>query len=340
MDLVLYDPHHGYYATRAQRSGRDGDFYTSVDAGPFFGELMAVAIARLAAQIEGSTFDLVEAGAGNARLMRDVLDALERDFASEYPRVRVHLVERSERARETHRDVLGPHAARLVTSGPDLPDRIDGIVYANELLDAFPVHVIVRRENGLREVFVDADAERLVEREGPLSSRTLQDELHAAGVDVPLDVRFEIAPAIATWTGDLASRQQRGFLIVIDYGDEAGALRSAATPDGTLRAFRAHRVSGRWLDDPGEQDLTAHVDFTALDRAARDSGLELIERTEQAKFLIALGALDRLERRTAGLPEAEALRWRLAAKTLLVPGAVGWTHQVSVYRRSSGLCLP
>jgi SAM-dependent MidA family methyltransferase len=334
MDLALYHPQHGYYTTRAQRSGRDGDFYTSVDAGPLFGEILAAAIARFAGEIEAiSELDLVEAGAGNGRLMRDLLDALARDFPPEYARVRVHLVERSEPACAMHPEVLGPHARRLATSGPALPATIDGIVFANEMLDALPVHVLVRRGDGLREIFVDAAGDRVVEREGPLSSPALRDPIDASGIDIPLDGRAEVSPAATAWIRDVGARLRRGAVIVIDYGDEARELRSADRPDGTLRAFRAHRVSENWLDEPGAQDLTAHVDFTALDRAAQDAGLELVERREQAKFLIAHGALEKTERRAASLPAKEAVRWRLAAKTLLVPGSIGWTHKVAVYRK-------
>lgn len=340
MELALYHPEHGYYASRAQCSGRGGDFYTSVDAGPLFGELLAVQIADMARRIQAdgpSGIDLVEAGAGNGRLMRDVLDALAREFPAEYARMRVHLVELSERARERHREVLGPHAPLLATSGAQLPHAIDGVVYANELLDAFPVHVVVRREEGLREIYVGAAGDWLVEREGPLSTPALQQAIEASGVQVPQGARAEIAPGIAAWIRDVAARLHRGFLIVIDYGDEAAVLRSPARPEGTLRAFRGHRVSGRWLDAPGEQDLTAHVDFTAVDRAAREAGLRPLGRTEQAKFLIALGALDRLEARAAALPATDALRWRLAAKTLLVPGTVGWTHSVALFGKEVGV---
>jgi SAM-dependent MidA family methyltransferase len=338
MELALYHPEHGYYTSLAQRSGRGGDFYTSVDAGPFFGEMLAVQIAEMAGALRDGgarTIDLVEAGAGNGRLMRDVLDALQREFPDEYACLRVQLVERSGHARAAHPEVLGGHTARLAGSSAHLPDRMEGILYANELLDAFPVHLVVRRTDGLREIFVDASGGRLVEREGPLSSNRLQAWIDAFEAEVPFGVRIEIAFGVDEWIRAAASRLARGFLIVIDYGDDAAALWTEARAGGTLRAFRRHRVSERWLDDPGEQDLTAHVNFTAVDRAADAAGLRRLGRTAQAAFLLSLGAIERLEARAAARSETEALRLRLTAKTLLVPGTTGWSHSITVYEKGA-----
>jgi SAM-dependent MidA family methyltransferase len=338
MELALYHPEHGYYTARAQRSGRAGDFYTSVDVGPLYGELLALAVARLGRALlavspesPSRDIDLVEAAAGNGRLMGDVLDGLQRDAPDVYAGVRVHLVERSAKARAEHRDVLGPHAERLRSSSAELPSLVDGIVFANELLDALPVHVVVMRGETPREIFVDVEHDRLVERELPVSSDRVREAIES-GPPVPDGVRIEIGAAAEDWMARIAARLARGFLVLIDYGDDAQALRSTTRPDGTLRAFSAHRVSGRWLEAPGEQDLTAHVDFTAVTRAAAEGGLELLQRVEQSRFLIGLGAIEHLQERDAALPSVAALRRRLALKTLLVPGGMGSTHHVLVFR--------
>lgn len=331
MELALYHPQYGYYASREQRSGRAGDFFTSVDVGPLFGELLAVQFTRMAEAL-GGKFDLVEAAAGNGRLMGDVLNALHRDAPEIYARARVHLSERSETARAAQSETLRPHAIRLASSGPDLPSSCSGILFANELLDAFPVHVVVMREAGPREVLVDARGDRLVEREGRISSAEVRGELEAGP---PLDVglRAEINLAARDWIRDAANRLVRGYILLIDYGDTARALRSPARPDGTLRAFSDHRVSGRWLENPGEQDLTTHVDFTALERWAGEAGLDLLACLDQTRFLLALGAVERLERDQAGLPPDLALKRRLALKTLLVPGGMGSTHSALVFSK-------
>src|SRR5262245_49695126 len=170
MELTLYDPAFGYYARAPRRSGRAGDFFTSVDVGPLFGELLAVQIGEMAALLGGGTadFDLGEAAAGNGQLAADVLHGLGQHSRDILPHVKLHLVETSARARAAQAEVLaaavpirraGPFGPAEnqphYTSSAELPESFEGVVYANELLDAFPVHQVVMREAGLREVFVE-----------------------------------------------------------------------------------------------------------------------------------------------------------------------------------------
>jgi SAM-dependent MidA family methyltransferase len=337
MELALYHPEHGYYAARAQRSGREGDFYTSVDVSPMFGELLAIQIAEMG-RLLAQDIDLVEAAAGNGRLARDVLDALERDAPDVYAASRVHLVERSAGARESQRDTLAAHAAKLASADRALPSSISGVLYANELLDAMPVHVVTMNRGEPREIVVGADGDRLVEQESPLSSDALREAIDR-GPAIPDGVRVEISLAAMDWMREVARRLTRGFVLLVDYGDEAHALRSATRPDGTLRAFAAHRVSGHWLASPGEQDLTAHVDFTAIARAATEGGLDVLGRVDQTRFLLGLGAVERLQQQEAGLTPRESLRRRLALKSLLVPGSIGSTHHFMIFGKNVSSAL-
>src|SRR5438876_4929878 len=185
MDLALYDSELGYYARAARRSGRAGDFFTSVDVGAIFGEFIAVQIAEMAdvagAADPGRPFDLVEAGAGNGRLAADILAALHRDRPALSDRVRLHLVEASAAARAAQRETLGRLAGRLASSGAELPAAFDGVLIANELLDALPAHQVVMRDDGLREVYVDlagpAESRALRTIEGPPSTPALAEYL-------------------------------------------------------------------------------------------------------------------------------------------------------------------
>src|SRR5438093_2383601 len=162
MDLALYDAEIGYYARVARRSGRAGDFFTSVDVGPIFGQLIARQVAEMAnlltvdrrpfaeltvvpSSVEErlSTVDLVEAGAGDGRLAADILRAARAQHPSLYSCLHLHLVAASASARMAQAETLGDLADRLASSGPDLPESFEGILLANELLDAMPVHQIV-----------------------------------------------------------------------------------------------------------------------------------------------------------------------------------------------------
>ena len=344
-ECALYHPDLGYYARADRRSGRDGDFFTSVDLGPLFGELLALQFAEMWRVLAGAAggggrFALVEAGAGSGRLARDVLDfAAEHDPAF-YDAVDLHLVERSRAARSAQAAVLGPHAARIASSGPEVPSGVTGVVFANELLDALAPHVVVMTGDGLREVYVDADARRdgLVERLGPPSA-AVREHVASRGIRLEPGWRAEVCPAAVAWVRRAARAPARGFLLLIDYGHEAHELYSAAHAAGTLTTYRHHHVRNEtgggtppWLVAPGERDITAHVDLTAVRRAAEEEGLRTLGVLDQTYFLLGLGALDRV----AETDGVAGLRRRLALKSLLVPGGLGSTHKVLVFGKGVG----
>jgi SAM-dependent MidA family methyltransferase len=223
MDLALYDPESGYYARAARRSGRAGDFFTSVDVGPVFGELLEIQIAEMAGLLgePGRGFDLVEAGAGNGRLAADILAAMRSRDGALFESVRVHLVEASAAAREQHRAMLGDGSSRLVSSSEVLPEAFEGVLLANELLDAMPVHQVVQRDHELNEIYVEADGGRLRVAEGPLSTPRIVEYLNRLSISLEPGWRVEINLAAADWIGEVARRVRRGFVILIDYGHAA-----------------------------------------------------------------------------------------------------------------------
>ncbi len=207
MEIALYDLESGYYARAAQRSGRAGDFFTSVDVGAVFGTLVARQVIEMAGLLESpvsshqsplrrhSSVDLVEAAAGNGRLSADILRAIRQREPGLYDRLRLHLVEVSAEARAAQRDALGDVAEKLATSGPELPQSFEGVLFANELIDAFPTHQVVMREDGLREVYVTADRRatgdwRLMTTEGPPSTPALAEYL--ARLDVVLEPGWRV----------------------------------------------------------------------------------------------------------------------------------------------------
>jgi SAM-dependent MidA family methyltransferase len=352
MDLALYDPALGYYARASQRSGRAGDFFTSVDVGPLFGELLELQIAEMVqfldgaerqpseppSSLAGGTVDLVEAGAGNGRLSADVLRAARDQHPALFARLRLHLVEASEAARGAQRDTLGDLAVRLASSAADLPESFEGILIANELLDAMPVHQVVMRPDGLREVYVQAHDElpreggRLAAIEGPLSTPALAAYLE--DVEAPLEPGWtaEINLRALEWMRRAARQMRRGFIVLIDYGHEASVLYSASHAQGTLTSFAGHTAGGasvgtapRWLQHPGRQDLTAHVDFTSVRAAAEREGLVTLGFLDQTYFVLGL-AHDRLDQ----------IANRRALKTLMMPGGLGSTHKVLILGKDVG----
>ena len=359
MDVALYDPRVGYYARAAQRSGRAGDFFTSVDVGALFGELLATQIAEMATimakqvvPLRGGAktgvgdfkdigMDLVEVGAGNGRLAADVLRAIREQHAEIFNGLRVHLVEVSPTARAAHRQTLGEATDHLASSGDTLPASFEGVLLANELLDAMPVHQVVSRVGKLREIYVDIRRGELVAVEGPPSTPELADYLARVGVTLEDDCRAEINLRAVEWVANVARRLQRGFVILIDYGHEARELYSVTHGSGTLTTFTRHSAAGAgsdeahppWLDRPGEQDLTAHVDFTGIRLAAEGAGLTTVGFLDQTYFLMALLDVDTFEKPGESSTQ---LRRRLALKTLLQPGGLGSTMKVMMFAKGLG----
>ena len=339
MDLALYHQEFGYYARAAQRSGRAGDFFTSVDVGPLFGELLSQQVAEMAKILaatagEGSrSFDLVEAGAGNGRLSADIMRALARDHPGVYTRTSLHLVDSSRQARVAQRQVLGEVASRLTSSSDQIPE-FEGVLIANEVLDAMPVHQVVMQDEGLREVYVDVGSADcgLSTREGPPSTPALQAYLNEVGARLQPGWKVEVGLRAVDWIRDVSRQLRRGFIVLIDYGHEARDLYSPSHATGTLTTYARHRASGPdaasgppvWLSDPGHQDITAHVDFTAVRRAAEAEGLTALGLLDQTYFL--LGILT-----SSDLPDVfNSLKTRLALKTLLLPGGLGSTMKVMI----------
>jgi SAM-dependent MidA family methyltransferase len=331
MEIALYHPEHGYYATAPQRSGTHGDFFTSVDVGPLFGELVAVQLAEMWRLLEAAGaehFDLVEAGAGNGRLARDILDAASSNHPALYDRVRLTLVERSAAARAGQINTIGPHAGRLIASSDGLPRRVTGTILANELLDALPVHVVAMRATGVCEIGVGERNGALVELDMPLSHPALAD-----GVDLDVDARVEVGLAAADWMREAALSLERGFLLLFDYGYDVQVAYQSVHPHGTLMAYRAHRADpGNWLTDPGCSDLTAHVDLAAIRRVATAAGLETLGILDQTYFLLGLGLAERLD---SG-HDRRSVAQRLAARTLIMPGGLGSTMKTMVFGKGVG----
>ena len=341
MDLALYDPELGYYARAPRRSGRGGDFFTSVDVGPLFGELVELQIAEMARLLSGGDeggdrpVDLVEAGAGSGRLSADILRTARARHPDLYARLHLHLVEASAEARRAHRATLGETADRLASSGPALPTSFEGVLLANELLDALPTHQVVMRAGGLREVFVAVHAGRLAAVEGPPSTPDLEAHLAASGIVLEPGWRVEINLGAVRWMREAARALRRGFVVLIDYGHEAGELYSVTHAQGTLTTYSRHAASGSeasgpvpaWLERPGEQDITAHVDFTGVRRAAEAEGLATLGFLDQTYFLMGL--------LTGGGDSLPADRAR-PLRMLLMPGGLGSTMKVLLLGRDVG----
>lgn len=293
MEVALYHPGGGYY-TSGERVGAAGDYYTSPSVHPAFGALLSVQLFQ-AWQLLGLPvpFIIVEAGAGNGLLSRDIL-ASASDLPAPFRESLRYLC--IDRRTSAGLETGSAGASRICSSGLPLRD-LAGCVLSNELLDAMPVHQVTWQGGGLKELYVvSQDGELAMHADEP-STRLLEQRLRALGVRLQEGQVAEVNLAMDGWIEGVAESLDRGLVLLIDYGRSAGDLYSPTERiRGTLTTFRNHLQTDRPLEHIGQQDMSAQVDFTTVAGAATGAGLDVLGYSSQAEFLHNLGVARLLER--------------------------------------------
>jgi SAM-dependent MidA family methyltransferase len=335
MRECLYHPVHGYYSKAESR--RFADYYTSVDVHPIFGRLLARQFAEMWEILgQPAEFLLVEVGAGVGRLAGHILDFCEAKLADFYGALCYTAVERSGSRREQAAMLAKRHAAAgRFTSSIEIPARIPaGCVFSNELIDALPVHRVVMQGGALKEIFVGLRDRKFVDVVLPVSTCAINEYFATQGITLNEGQHAEAGLEACDWIAEVGRRIERGYVLTIDYGHPAADLFDEHHMRGTLLAYRDHRVSEEFYAAPGEQDLTAHVNFTALETWGRRSGLETAGFASQTAFLLALGQRNEFaDLYDEGQAEAEQVRARLQLKSLIHPEGMGERFQVLVQRK-------
>lgn len=317
MAVALYHPTLGYYAgggAGREPVGWEGDYFTSGDLHPFWGESIARQMHQMWQLLgQPARFEVVEPGAGRGLLARDVWGWALREAPDWAAALHYTLADRAPKGtplRAAREERLAAELARLsVPRGAtrwadDLdnalpPDGIVGCVVSNELADALPVHLVEKRGDALQEIYVDIDERggRFIERVGDPSSVEVArylDDYRVPWRGFPDGWRAEICLEARAWMRRVAAGVRRGFALTIDYGDTARRLYTRHRRRGTLAVYSKHQFGERPLAHPGAQDITAHVNFSALIQAGRESGLRLAGLTTQAALLTNLGLRERL----------------------------------------------
>ena len=309
MEEALYHPEFGYYNSTRNPIGRQGDFYTSSDLDPIFGKLLARKFAQMASALGVSPegFTIVELGAGRGLLARQIL---------EHHHFPYRILERSAAMRERQRGSLQGFEVEWMES---LPAGITGCVFSNEFFDALPVRRVICRNGALREIHVTSEFSEVEgDLQEPLEITLLEGQL----ADINMDAR--------QWIKRIGASLDRGYHLAIDYGYLDREFY--ARPRGTLMCYWRHQA----VEDPylriGEQDITAHVNFSDLIREGAAVGLTTEEFKTQMDFLVQLGVLKELE---ALMPAdtAEAIQRVMAVKKLVLPGGMGERFKVLVQRK-------
>ena len=318
MDLALHAPGLGYYAGGARKFGAGGDFVTAPELGPLFARTLARQLAELFGHAPANVLEL---GAGSGALAAELLDALA---ALGAPPASYAILETSASLRERQRERLGTRVEWLDA----LPSRFAGVVIANEVADAIPVRAIAWTGEGLveRGVTFAEDAFAWADRAAPPDLLAATDAL---GATIPGGVRYETEIGIAAraWMASLCAMLEQGAIVVADYGFPRREYYHPQRSMGTVMCHYRHRSHGDVFLWPGLQDITAHVDFTALAEAAHEAGLDILGYAPQASFLAECGLVDVLARFDASDVRAYAPR-AAEAHTLMSPAEMGELFKV------------
>ena len=324
MELALYHPELGYYASGRAKVGKEGDFFTSVSVGSIYGRLLASVCCDVWARLgKPSEFTIVEQGANEGSMAADILGSLINDDEAFCQAVRLIIVEPFSVNQDRQKQKLeGFSNVTWVPSLEELPT-FTGIHLSNELLDAFPVHSLCWNGTVWEEECVKCSDRALT-----WSTRPIQDpELQTATANLPTHLsrgfRIEINRGLQPWLSTIHAKLQRGIILTVDYG-QAGEDRYAPhRADGTLLAFQKHERFNDPLGEPGLRDITAQIDFTALARSAREVGFEILGYSDQHHFLV--GAAEPWLRSLGDFTDrSDAARRDLGAlQSLLNPGSMG-----------------
>ncbi len=355
MELALYCPEFGYYEREAETVGRRGDFYTSVSVGGLFGELLAFQFASWLERMPAGPLQLVEAGAHDGRLAKDILSWLREHRRELWKGMEYWILEPSDCARGRQTKTLAEFSGKVcwLTSWEAVPAAsVNGVIFSNELLDAMPVHRLgwdaVAKEwfewgvgvEDERFVWVrvagsSATARRLLELafdNGQIARDSPPSVVGYRLIEAVLPDGFttEVCPAAVAWWQRAAAALRHGKLLTLDYGLEAEEFLTPARAHGTLRAYQRHHPTADLLANAGEQDLTAHVNFTALRAAGEKAGLRTEDCGTQARFLTRVAEATWSAPRTFG--EWTSAR-RRQFQTLTHPDHLGRSFKVLVQSR-------
>jgi len=339
MELCLYHPELGYYSRNVEQFGKAGDFYTSSDVHAVFGRLLARQFEEMW-RVMGSPdrVELLELGPGRGLFARDVLDWSEKQFPKFFEAVHYTLAENSPALRTKLQETLGRHieAGRAVLAehidaaqiSRALPLGVPVIVFANEFFDAMPVEVVCDKG----QLVIDFRDGKLTEAWIPASADTLE-FLDRYSIHPEAGERIEVPLLAQEYMRGIAQGMKQGFVVAVDYGYTRGE-QLAGRHRGTLSTYRKHSVGANPYEAPGEQDITAHVNFTALAAAAEREGMQAQKLVTQSQFLMGIGEgnqfADAFEE--CRLPQERA-KVALQLKHLVTPAGMGESFHVLVAGR-------
>jgi SAM-dependent MidA family methyltransferase len=303
MNMCLYHQPFGYYMKSESKIGREGDFYTSASIGPFMGQMLAVRFAQYFSENNGLILPLItEWGSGTGRLASHILDELQSTYPNIYNVVTYELIDVSPYHQERQRERLQDHIQKVRFVDPDSwwtkKAPYHGIIFSNELLDAFPIHLVKKINGRYQEVYVgwEQTTANFYELYRPISPQgDIAAYLEQFQISGSEGHTVEINLAAQRWIRSVGAKLRSGMLITIDYGDDAKELYASHRHNGTLMCYHQHLAHSDPYIHVGDQDITSHVNFSACIHSGEQSGLTRYSFHTQRKFLIEQGILFKLQ---------------------------------------------
>lgn len=337
MELALYHPECGYYASGKSKIGKEGDFFTSVSLGSDFGELLAEQIWEFWQVMDRpEIFTIVEMGADSGTLANDILHYLQKHKPEFFQVLEYVIIERSphliDRQKNTLASWLQQKTKIFWKSWQEIPDNsLIGCFFSNELVDAFPVHRVVIQQGELREIYVtlSENTDNFREISGKISKAEIREYFDIINIRLdsqayPENYCTEVNLDSLNWLKNLSIKLKKGYIITIDYGYTAQKYFHPQRIQGTFQCYYQHRYHQNPYIYVGFQDITSHVDFSALQRYGELQGLETLGFVEQAIFLMGLGLGDRLDCLRTEITNLENLfKRRDALHQLISPTGLG-----------------
>ncbi len=326
METALYHPKLGYYQ-KDNPFGTQGSFYTSVNASESFGNTLASAYKNV---IETLNLDknICEMGAGSGLLANDILNFSKQNFPEFYSNLTYYIVERSEHLIERQRELLKPHEGKVKWISFEKLNDFNGVFHSNELVDAFPVHRLIKIDDEIKELYVINNEGKLDLFPDELSTIELQNYIEKMEIKPVNKQMFEINLDAVNWIKALGNKINKGIVVTIDYGYPAKQLYASFRMDGTVTCYFQHRQNNYFFQNIGFQDITAFVDFTALEEFGKENGLKKVAFMQQWLFLVQSGILNEVKKAKTDLHKS-------SIKSLIMPeGGFGTTFHVLIQSKN------
>jgi SAM-dependent MidA family methyltransferase len=329
IEMALYHPELGYYMRDGEKIGRKGDFYTTSNVSDIYGALIAKWFHQIVANY-GLPANVCEIGAGTGRFAKAFLDEWEK--LSEVP-VRYTLVETSPYHRKLQLEMIEINSRVRQVASLDQVEPFSGLLFANELFDALPVHVIQKKDHELYEVMITVRDDHLVEEFVPLADERILAFIERQKLTLDEGQRIEIPLAMEGLIESMAMVLQKGISVIVDYGYTREEWLDPARMDGSLRGFFKHQMKKNVLEHPGEMDITSHVHLDAIKEVGENFGLLPVDLLRQDEFFLSIGILQELEDHFDPNPFSQISKRNRAIRSLIMPGSISSSFRVIIQHK-------